>query len=114
DGIERLDGTCPTCGGQADVFPRPDEDRGHVYCSEDDCGWIHRDLLGVSEYIDAEPDQDLVTDGGRVQWARADAVAQRSRAGIADQDATCPHDDPECARPGGVPCYDCFMTGGED
>lgn len=50
--IETKEGVCPTCDGEATVFLDPEEeDKGHVYCDEDGCGWIHRHLIGVSEYI---------------------------------------------------------------
>jgi hypothetical protein len=62
---------------------------------------------------DADCEPELVPDGGRARWAHDDAVAQRSRAGRADQDATCPHGDAECAQPGTAPCFDCLMGGGE-
>jgi hypothetical protein len=49
-------GTCPTCDGKAIVYPFYDgEDKGHVYCDEDDCGWIHRGLIGVSEFMTTAP-----------------------------------------------------------
>lgn len=50
--IKTLEGKCPTCDGEATVFPSSsDNDKGHVYCDEDDCGWIHRHLPNVSKYV---------------------------------------------------------------
>lgn len=34
-----------------------------------------------------------------------------AQAGVGDQDPTCPQGDPECARPGTPPCFDCLTDG---
>lgn len=45
-------GICPTCNGMATIYRNPENSlRGHVYCEEDDCGWVHRDVNGVSRYV---------------------------------------------------------------
>lgn len=55
--VHRVPGRCPTCGGEATVYPKPDEQfRGHIYCEEDDWGHIHRDRIAVNRFIE--------TDGG--------------------------------------------------
>ena len=54
----RLGGVCPTCDGKATIFPSPENDgRGHIYCDEDECGWIHRDLAGIDRYVDTDTDR---------------------------------------------------------
>ena len=63
DVIERLDGTCPTCEGEASVYPSPTDDgRGHVYCAEENCGWIHRDKPDVGRFIDTGMERQEDTD----------------------------------------------------
>ena len=57
--VEALNGKCPTCEGEATVYPSPtDEGKGHVYCEEEDCGWIHRDLSGIDRYLHTGDDRD--------------------------------------------------------
>ena len=52
-----------------------------------------------------------LTDGGRVAHP-VDRVL--THAGMGDQaSASCPNGSIECARPGTLPCPDCFL-GGED
>lgn len=59
DGVREVEGTCPTCDGDARIFLSPDdEERGHIYCTEDGCGWIHRGQ-SVSGYIDEEPSAEV-------------------------------------------------------
>lgn len=51
-------GTCPECDGDATVFLSPDGDgKGHVYCDEDECGWIHRHKPGIRRYVDTDKDR---------------------------------------------------------
>lgn len=53
DGTTRINGTCPECDGKASIYPSPSEgDVGHIYCDEDDCGWIHRNRRGISRFVD--------------------------------------------------------------
>lgn len=47
------------------------------------------------------------------KWRQANVDAVRASAGVADQDTTCPNGDPDCGTPGGVPCFDCLMNGGD-
>jgi len=52
DGTERINGTCPECDGTASIYPSPsDGGVGHIYCDEDDCGWIHRNRRGISRFV---------------------------------------------------------------
>ena len=52
-------GQCPTCDGEAKVYPNSDENgHGHIYCQEDSCGWIHRNKRGVSRYVDEAESTD--------------------------------------------------------
>lgn len=53
--VEVLPGTCPSCDGEAEVFPSNKADgEGHVYCQEDDCGMIHRHMSNVRRFVDAD------------------------------------------------------------
>jgi|GEM_PF-2894794 len=55
---------------------------------------------------------DVVADGGRIVNPADAALADR---GIGDQaPATCPNGSVECAKPGTVPCPDCFLGGGDE
>lgn len=49
-------GQCPECEGEAKVYPT-ENGRGHVYCEEDGCGWVHRDIANVARHVHAETDR---------------------------------------------------------
>lgn len=54
-GTPTVGGDCPECGGEATVFLSPtDTEKGHIYCHESDCGWIHREHPGIGRYIDTD------------------------------------------------------------
>jgi ribosomal protein S27AE len=55
DDVKQLGGRCPTCGGSAIIYTHPELPyKGHIYCNEDGCGWIHRDRM-VEKYITEKP-----------------------------------------------------------
>lgn len=55
--IDRLEGTCPECGGEASVYISTTDDEGHVYCDEDYCGWIHYNMKRVHRFVDTDTDR---------------------------------------------------------
>ena len=63
-GTTRIDGTCPECDGKASIYPSPSKgDVGHIYCDEDDCGWIHRNRRGISRFVDTDTERSERGDG---------------------------------------------------
>lgn len=94
------------------THPDPDgRDHDEHFC--DICDTPFASVAALIKH-DCEDYRDVATDGGvsrRQHPASVDDV--RTLAGVADQDSTCPHGDPECAQPGTAPCFDCLTNGGD-